>query len=285
MSDNAMAVIGEEGMNALQVAKQQIQLIQHAMKDIMIEKQHYGKVPGCGEKNVLLKPGAEKLCLLFGLRMVIDPDKDIAVKDFDAYHREYRITCHLFNKAGLEVATGVGSCSTMEGKYAFRTTWVNGAKKKTPNDNIQDTYNTVLKMAKKRAHVDATITATGASDIFTQDIEEMDGVGRKEDIQEATVVKDEQPPAAEKPAEKPAEKMPNLAIMDYSLIDSIQFGEDKTKRKIAKVVFGDLTMYCYDESLFPKLELAHEGKVKVKVQFDNLGKVKKLVNFKAEEKK
>jgi hypothetical protein len=31
----------------------------------------------------------------------------------------------------------------------------------------------VLKMAKKRAHVDAVLTATVASDIFTQDVEDM----------------------------------------------------------------------------------------------------------------
>jgi len=41
---------------------------------------------------------------------------------------------------------------------------------KVENENPADHYNTVLKMAKKRAFVDATITATAASDIFTQDI-------------------------------------------------------------------------------------------------------------------
>lgn len=44
---------------------------------------------------------------------------------------------------------------------------------KVENPDIADTYNTVLKMAKKRAIVDATLTATAASDIFTQDIEEL----------------------------------------------------------------------------------------------------------------
>jgi hypothetical protein len=40
------------------------------------------------------------------------------------------------------------------------------------NDCIADMYNTVLKMAKKRSIVDATITATAASDIFTQDLDD-----------------------------------------------------------------------------------------------------------------
>jgi hypothetical protein len=44
---------------------------------------------------------------------------------------------------------------------------------KVEHDNPADYYNTCLKMAKKRAHVDAILTATAASDIFTQDIEDM----------------------------------------------------------------------------------------------------------------
>ena len=44
------------------------------------------------------------------------------------------------------------------------------------HDNPADYYNTILKMAKKRAYVDAIITATACSDIFTQDLEEMEGL-------------------------------------------------------------------------------------------------------------
>jgi hypothetical protein len=46
-----------------------------------------------------------------------------------------------------------------------------GEKKENPD--IADIWNTVRKMAKKRAHVDAILTATGASDIFTQDMEDI----------------------------------------------------------------------------------------------------------------
>lgn len=40
------------------------------------------------------------------------------------------------------------------------------------NPDIADVYNTVLKIGKKRAFVDATITATAAGDLFTQDLED-----------------------------------------------------------------------------------------------------------------
>ena len=42
-----------------------------------------------------------------------------------------------------------------------------------PNDDVADQYNTVLKMANKRSLVAAVLNATAASDIFTQDIEDM----------------------------------------------------------------------------------------------------------------
>lgn len=45
---------------------------------------------------------------------------------------------------------------------------------KVENTDPADQWNTVLKMAKKRAYVDGMITATGCSDMFTQDLEEID---------------------------------------------------------------------------------------------------------------
>jgi len=43
---------------------------------------------------------------------------------------------------------------------------------KVENPDIADVFNTVLKMAKKRAMVDAILTATAASSVFTQDLAE-----------------------------------------------------------------------------------------------------------------
>jgi hypothetical protein len=44
---------------------------------------------------------------------------------------------------------------------------------KVANPNVVDLDNTILKMADKRALVAATLVATGCSDIFTQDVEDM----------------------------------------------------------------------------------------------------------------
>ena len=63
---------------------------------------------------------------------------------------------------------------------------------KVENPDIADVYNTVLKMAKKRAHVDAILTALAASDIFTQDLED------KTEPEKAPEA--EKPPKVESPA-------------------------------------------------------------------------------------
>jgi hypothetical protein len=177
------------------------------MASVMKKDEHYGIIPGCGKKPSLLKPGAEKLCFVFRL----SPEFEINRADMGNGHREYEIVCRLRSmSSGQIVGEGVGLCSTMETKYRYRNdadyevldtpipkdskerrseyrkqgfgmkkvddvwVWVKYTSEgKVENPDIADTYNTVLKMAKKRAHVDATITACAASDIFTQDIEDL----------------------------------------------------------------------------------------------------------------
>jgi hypothetical protein len=148
---------------------QRLQAVQELMKNAMVDGSDYGKVPGCGNKPTLLKPGSEKLAAMFRLGVRIHAE---VIKDFAADHREYETTVELFHQpTGAIVGHGVGTCSTKEAKYRYRKT-ADGSR--LEHDNPADQYNTVRKMAKKRALVDAVITATNASCIFTQDIEDMD---------------------------------------------------------------------------------------------------------------
>lgn len=89
------------------------------------------------------------------------------------------------------MGTGIGSCSSMESKYL-----------RTP----RDFDNTILKMAKKRALVDATLSTLGMSDRFTQDVEDMNF--RKDDADDvidapAEILK-AAPPAAPDGEAKPS---------------------------------------------------------------------------------
>lgn len=190
--------------------KNQVNLIQQVMREVMKEDEHYGVIPGCGNKPALLKPGAEKLMLTFRLAN----DLDVQTVELPNFHREYRVKATIYAPSGQRLGTGVGSCSSMESKYRFRTGPIENTGKVVPEeywtyresnpakaqellggkgfstkkvgtkyyivkqgerveyDNPADYYNTVLKMAKKRALVDAVLTSTAASDIFTQDLEE-----------------------------------------------------------------------------------------------------------------
>ena len=220
-----LALANDETPGELSVIelKSQIHKIQQIMRDAMKENEHYGKIPGT-DKPTLLKPGAEKLALVFRLA----PSFDIKRSDLPGGHREFEIVCKLTHiPSGRFLAEGVGSCSTLETKYRYRrvepeltdkpvpkTYWnmrktnpsaaqeliggkgymtkktengewfiANKSIERVENPDIADQYNTVLKMAKKRAQIDATLTATAASDIFTQDI------GDNEDETKPAVVK------------------------------------------------------------------------------------------------
>lgn len=97
--------------------KSQVALIQDVMKTVMLKGEHYGVIPGCGDKPALLKPGAEKLNLTF--RMAPDPQTEVV--DLGSGHREYRVKCEMRSiKAGQLLGAGVGSASTMETKWRYR---------------------------------------------------------------------------------------------------------------------------------------------------------------------
>lgn len=177
----------EHSQTALEI-RSQVNRIQEVMKEVMIKGTHYGTVPGCGDKPTLLKPGAEKLMMTF--RLAVDPEiEDLS----DTYTRRYRIKTRVTSQAtGMFLGTGVGECASDEEKYAWREAvcreeydatdpslrrekWKRNQKNPTlqVHTNPSDVANTILKMAKKRSLVDAILTVTGASDIFTQDLEEM----------------------------------------------------------------------------------------------------------------
>lgn len=194
--------------------------IQEMMKSVLHEGEHYGTIPGT-DKPTLLKAGAEKLSFTFRLL----PKFRVTLRDLGNGHREYEMVCELWHESGVFAGEGVGICSTMESKYRYRNVsdyedtgdlipadakdrkqeyrkqgfgmkkvngqwaWVRYKDSvRSENPDIADTYNTVLKMAKKRALVDATITACAASDIFTQDMEE----GHEEELKDVTPPKSEQ---------------------------------------------------------------------------------------------
>jgi len=179
------------------------------IKDVLEDGRDYGTIPGTGDKATLLKPGAERLLTAFGAYadpMVVEQECDhdrvnsfelkkweMAARPSDDVMEKmkaqgigrwrkgqksqwiwqeavveqgesiglYRfvVKCNIvLRQTGTVIASGVGACSSLESKYI-----------RSPRDY----ENTVLKMAKKRAMVDAVLNAFGLSDRFTQDIEDI----------------------------------------------------------------------------------------------------------------
>lgn len=175
--------------------KQKLDLVQKFFKDVMVKDVDYGVIPGT-QKPSLYKPGAEKLCELYNFAIVIaekDEEKDLQT----GYYRAKLVIRLVHRGTGALVAEGTGEANVYESKYRWR--WVyerdlpkgidkeslvckefegkNGGtykKYRIENTDLFDQWNTVLKMAKKRALVDAVLSATRSSGIFSQAEDELD---------------------------------------------------------------------------------------------------------------
>lgn len=183
----AVHIYGGRSLTAADV-QAQVNLMQDVMRKTMFDGTHYGKIPGTQSVS-LYKAGAEKLMATF--RLAADPETEDLSRDGEIH---YRVKVRLLSAGGQFLGAGIGECSSREDKYAWRAMVcqeefdatpenrrrVKFAKyqgrveqKKQVRTNPSDVANTILKMAKKRAQVDAVITVTAASDIFTQDIEDL----------------------------------------------------------------------------------------------------------------
>ena len=166
--------------------RQRVNLVQEVMQGIMKRETHYGTIPGT-QKPTLYKPGAEVLCVTFRVA------QEYRIEDLSGPAvARYRVTCvGRHQMTGVALGEGVGECSSSEEKYKWRSVICKAELDATPEnlrrkkyykngntaDQIRtepaDLANTILKIACKRAMIAMTLNVTAASDIFTQDIEDL----------------------------------------------------------------------------------------------------------------
>lgn len=257
----------------------QVQLIQQVMRAVMQEGYHYGVIPGT-EKPTLLKPGAEKLITTFRLAPLLHVElRDLgnghreyqvrctlvhiptgkvygeglgscSTMETKYRYRNSKLTCPFCHqetiiKGRAEYGGGYlcfqrkGGCGA---KFSMNDKAITSQSiGRIENTDLADTWNTVLKMAKKRALVDATLTATAASDCFTQDLE---------DFQSEPAVpaptQDLPPAAGGKPgraSESAFDQAPRVEDENNVHMDSLKT-ESKNTRTITKGQYDILALSC-----------------------------------------
>lgn len=124
----------------------------------MVRGTDYGSITigGRPSKDCLFKSGAEKFASLMRLRADVVKDNDT----WEMAGSKPGLFCYranLYNQKNELVGMGLGACNVTE-----------------KNGNM----NNSIKIAKKRAFVDAILTTGALSDFFTQDIDEMSDNGK-----------------------------------------------------------------------------------------------------------
>ncbi|MDR2648841.1 MAG: hypothetical protein LBB94_03880 [Clostridiales bacterium] len=129
----------------------------------------YDRIPGT-DKPTLLRSGAEMLCKVFHLSQgksdMLDKNED-----WDKGVFSYTIGMPLIHMdTGVQVAYGIGAANSLEKRHRYRR---DAAGKQYDNPDKADLQNTLIKMANKRAFIDAVLKATGASRMFAQNMDDL----------------------------------------------------------------------------------------------------------------
>ena len=177
--------ITKEGV---QETRLQIELLQSMVRSVLRKGTDFGRIPGTPADS-LWEPGAMQIISAFncypGQRRILslkdEPDKLVVIVEVPVISRTTQEV----------MATGVGAASTLETKYKYR--WFNERDAKqlgyddaalaalkqkegrggeieyrVPNPEHGELLNTILKMASKRAEVDAAESLPGVASVLRQ---------------------------------------------------------------------------------------------------------------------
>lgn len=207
-NETSMAVMGADQLVA------RMETVRDISRRIMRDGTHYGAIPNV-QRKVLLKAGAELLAAAFQLSIEYDITRTLLEGGHREYMATCELkhipTGALIStgtgmctteeskyawRKGEGENTGVlvpkeywdvrkerpNDAQQMLGGKGYMPKKIDGVwvvvrddGERVKNPDLADQYNTVLKMAQKRALVAAVLNATGCSDEFTQDVEDFMG--------------------------------------------------------------------------------------------------------------
>jgi len=152
--DESLPTVSKERIMEL---KSQYEMFRELQQKVLEKDVDYGYPAGRRSgKPTLYKSGAEKLTRLFNLIPVFEVTRQVETDDFICYV----FRCLLKTASGAVVGEGYGAANSREKPHWTQNPWAH--------------QNSILKIAKKRAHVDAVLTGLGASNVFTQDLEDFE---------------------------------------------------------------------------------------------------------------
>jgi len=163
----------------------------------------YSILPGTSKPS-LRKEGAELLAAAFDFRPVSQVISSKEITDPNNPYYEYVVKCTLYNRWNEVIGDAMGSANSREIQFSFK--WVDASEvskdTKTYGERIANgkrqvrvalepwevfgLQNKVLKMADKRAFVAAVLRVTGASRIFTQDLEDEEHTEQQKNAEPST---------------------------------------------------------------------------------------------------
>ena len=224
----------------------QIEVFRKLVRSRLIPDHDFGTIPGT-QKPTLLKPGAEKIAKLAGLAdeylvtsKVEDWDKPLfsyevtcslrsmrtgaivsqGLGECNSHESKYRYRSADFAcpECGASTIKRSKFGSDPKGWYCFDKIGGCGLEfpadqfkgappQKVENPDVADQKNTILKMARKRALVDAALSVGALSDLFTQDIEPPEQAQSTEQTKPPAQRRQRAPRQAPKPKTEGADPM------------------------------------------------------------------------------
>lgn len=107
----------EQKLAAMKAGQTRIRRIKRELMEVDV---HYGTIPNT-DKPALLKPGAEVLCQIFGLRATFEHEIEYGDQVTEPAVRVVsRCDLHLGDTSGPIVGTGYGAANTWERKHRYR---------------------------------------------------------------------------------------------------------------------------------------------------------------------
>ena len=215
---------------SVDVVVHRLETIENLMRRAMKPSVDYGVIPGTGSRPTLLKAGAEKLCVMFrlspqyttiktyeGHHLSVESACRMIAPDGSLLGEANAICSTMESKYAYRKAEktcpSCGKQAIIKGKAEYGGGWLCWKKKngcgaqflddeptiisqptgRVPNEDLPDLYNTVIRIAEKRALIAAVRLVTGCSSIFDEEMPVKEDAPEPQDEPRHPQTKDDYP--------------------------------------------------------------------------------------------